>query len=143
MSRPVAPGEPGRDLEVVVVDDDRDWVLLMELALMFEGFRVTRAYSGEEALAIIETAEPDAIVLDIVLPGVDGWEVLRRLAGSDRTAGIPVVVVSGRGGGDASARVAELGGRAYLSKPCQTSALAGTVRSVCRNHPKTQGRGTG
>ena len=143
MSGPIAPGAPGREPAILVVDDDRDWVLLMELALMFDGFRVTHAYSGEEALAMIDTTEPDAIILDITLPGVDGWEVLRRLTASGRSARIPVVVVSGRSGGDAYARVAELGGRAYLSKPCQTSALVGTVRSACRKRPETPQWGAG
>jgi DNA-binding response OmpR family regulator len=66
---------------------------------------------------LIDKEKPDAILLDIALPGIDGWELLRRLAESDRAARIPVVVVSGRPGREATARVAELGGHAYLPKP--------------------------
>jgi two-component system OmpR family response regulator len=119
-------GEP----EVLLVDDDRDWVLVMELALMFAGFRVAHAYSGEDALALIERGEPDAIVLDIALPDIDGWGVLRRLAATSLILRIPVVVVSGRAGGDTRDRVTELGGRAFLAKPCRTADLANTVRSL-------------
>jgi DNA-binding response OmpR family regulator len=120
--------------EVLVVDDDRDWGFFVGLALEFEGFRVLHAFSGEEALAMIDEGEPDAIVLDIGLPGVDGWEVLRRLADRDRSARIPVIVVSGRADG-AAAWDAKPGGRAYLPKPCHAAVLARTIRSLCRNGP--------
>jgi len=89
MTGPEGRGSLEREPEVMVVDDDRDWGFLVELALGFEGFRVVHAYSGDEALAMFEEGEPDVIVLDIGLPGIDGWEVLRRLTGRDRSGEIP------------------------------------------------------
>jgi DNA-binding response OmpR family regulator len=124
-----------RDKEVLVVDDDGDWAFLIELALGFEGFRVTRAWTGEEALAMVDSGEPDAIVLDIGLPGVDGWEVLRRLAAGGRAQQIPVVVVSGGSDDDNGCHEAELEGRVVLPKPCRPKVVARTVRSLCTKGP--------
>jgi DNA-binding response OmpR family regulator len=143
VNNPVAPDGPGGEPEILLVDDDRDWVLLMELALMFEGFRVAHSYSGEEALAVIERGEPDAIVLDVALPDIDGWRLLERLAATGLTSRIPVVVVSGWAGGDAGARVAKLGGRAFLAKPCRAADLGNTVRSVFRQARGTPPSGAG
>lgn len=132
MSDPAPPDAPGSEPTILVVDDDRDWVLLMELALMYDGFRVAHAFTGEDALSLLEQRRPDAVVLDISLPGIDGWGVLQRLAGGEGVPRVPVVVVSGQAGDDAAAKVAELGGRAYLPKPCRPLVLTRTVRSVCR-----------
>ena len=143
MSGRAAPGVPPGAPEVLVVDDDRDWAFLVELALGFEGFRVVHASSGDEALAMLKEGEPDAIVLDIGLPDIDGWEVLRRLTGRDRSAEIPVLVTSGWAGGAAVARVAELGGHAYLPKPCHLAELARAVRSLCGMGPEAPSGGPG
>lgn len=125
----------GAGPRVLVVDDDPDWVLFVDLTLTLEGFQVVPAGSGEDALVMIGECEPDAIVLDIALPGIDGWEVLRRLSGSDRVPRIPVVVVSGRTAGDARRRVAERGGHSYLPKPCPAALLVRAVRSACSSPP--------
>jgi DNA-binding response OmpR family regulator len=130
------PGAQRTAPRILVVDDDRDWVVLVELALTFEGFEVISAASGEEALVHINKEEPDAILLDIALPGIDGWELLQRLAESGRATRIPVVVVSGRAGRDATTRVAELGGHGYVPKPCHTSMLVRAVRKACRIPPQ-------
>lgn len=137
MSRSSAADGSRTGPRVLVVDDDPDWVLFVDLTLTLAGFQVVSAGSGEEALELIGECEPDAIVLDIGLPGMDGWEVLRRLSGCGQTPRIPVVVVSGRTAGDARQRVAERGGHSYLPKPCRADLLVRAVRSACSTPPNS------
>ena len=120
---------------VLVVDDDADWALFAELALTLEGFDVLSARGGHEALSLAAKAEPDVVVLDLMLADLDGWEVLRRLCGDGPPPRIPVVVVSGEVEDDVSRRVAEYGGHAFLAKPCRADTLARVVRSASAISP--------
>ncbi len=114
---------------VLVVDDFDDARELYCLALETAGFRAVEAESGALALERAAQAPPDAIVLDISMPGMDGWEVVRSLRASERTRNIPVVVLTGSG---VRGRVnaGEPGCAAYLMKPCTPQQLIEVVTSV-------------
>ncbi|HSZ11355.1 MAG TPA: response regulator, partial [Rhizomicrobium sp.] len=77
---------------VLVVDDILSNVKLLEAKLTAEYFEVVTAYSGMEALGKIETAEPDIVLLDVMMPGMDGFEVCRRIKRNPKTAHVPVVM---------------------------------------------------
>ena len=135
---PISP-EPNSESGVVpsgsvlVVDDDDETRLLVMGALAMGQVRCTEASSGEEAIERV-TAHPDGIdviVLDVVLPGIDGVEVLRRLKDSPATAHIPVIMVTGTATGDRDVvNGVDLGASDYLAKPCSPSVLLAKVRSL-------------
>ena len=82
---------------VLVVDDEEDIQELVRYNLEKEGYGAICAGSGEEALAEVKKHEPDLVVLDLMLPGIDGFEVCRRLKGEAKTARIPIVMLTAKG----------------------------------------------
>jgi CheY-like chemotaxis protein len=95
VAAPVASpvGAPGASL-VLVIDDDSAARDVMQRMLSREGFRVATAAGGEEGLDLARSLHPDAITLDVLMPGLDGWAVLTALKGDAATAGIPVVMLT-------------------------------------------------
>jgi signal transduction histidine kinase/DNA-binding response OmpR family regulator len=116
--------EDGRPA-VLVVEDDRSSRELMTVLLEGQGLRVVGVGTGEAALAYVAGARPAAVVLDIRLPGIDGWEVLSRLKGDPETSPVPVIVVSIL---DEPGRGFALGADDYLLKPVDRDLLAATLR---------------
>jgi signal transduction histidine kinase/ActR/RegA family two-component response regulator len=121
-----APTSDDADLPVVVVvDDDRASLDLMAAYLDGLGVRVVLARDGREGLELIRTLTPAAVILDIRLPGLDGWEVLGRVRDDERTRTVPVVVVSIL---DERSRGISLGASDYLIKPVGREELVGALR---------------
>lgn len=127
--RPVAPGPfvPRTGGAVLLVDDDRASLELMAAHLEGVAPHLLRAHDGLMALELARTAAPSAVVLDILLPGLDGWQVLARLREDPLTAGIPVIVASVV---DDRVRGSELGAAAYLVKPLGRDELIAALRAV-------------
>lgn len=115
---------------VLVVEDEADLLFTIALALEFDGYRVLRAASGEEALRTLDEQEPDAVLLDIRLPGIDGWEVLSRLRQHPRFSRIPVVLLSAQVDSVTATRARDLGCQAYLAKPFSAGELRRVLESV-------------
>jgi two-component system OmpR family response regulator len=115
---------------VLVVDDEPNIRDLVEVALKFHGCAVTTAATGAQALRQAEAARPDLIVLDVVLPDVDGFEVCRRL----RAAGneVPVIFLTARDTSSDTVTGLALGGDDYVTKPFSVEALVARVRAVLR-----------
>jgi GAF domain-containing protein/CheY-like chemotaxis protein len=133
VAAPVASpvGEPGAGL-VLVIDDDAAARDVMQRVLAREGFRVAAAASGEEGLALARTLQPDAITLDVLMPGLDGWAVLTALKADATTMAIPVVMLTmldDRGLGFA------LGATEYLTKPVDRERLLAVLRPERRDLP--------
>lgn len=102
---------------VLVCDDDQLLLDLLEFRLGARGFRVTIAQNGEEALLRIEEELPDAIILDTMMPVIDGNEVLRRIRGDARTAHVPVIMLTARQKERDIVGALTLGADDYLVKP--------------------------
>ena len=95
-----------------------------------DGFSVLEAKDGAEALAAIRRQRPSLVLLDVMMPGVDGWSVAARLAADEKARDIPVVFLSARAADEDRLRAQELGAVGYVVKPFDPLELAGTVRDV-------------
>ena len=112
---------------VLVVDDEAINITL--LAQVLKGrYKVKVAKQGERALAICHSAPPDLILLDVMMPGIDGFEVCRRLKADASTHDIPVVFVTGKADADEQAQGMALGAADYLAKPVDAAAVLACVR---------------
>jgi DNA-binding response OmpR family regulator len=121
---------------ILVVDDEPAIVTVVQDRLTREGFVVRAVASGEEALADVERNPPDLVVLDVMLPGIDGFEVLRRL----RTAGtnVPVVVLTAKDEDIDKIVGLELGADDYLVKPFNPRELSARIRAVLRRQSELE-----
>ncbi len=120
---------------IVVIEDERNIRDLIRVALEADGYRVLSAVDGVEGLTIIQQRLPDLVVLDLMLPKVDGWEVARSLR---KSFDVPIIIVSARR--DEIDRVAglELGADAYVVKPFSPRELVARVGAVLRRSRSTQ-----
>lgn len=113
---------------MLLVDDEKVILRMLEVNFRAAGFRVETAATGALALELAGAARPDAMVLDLGLPDLDGWEVVKRLREVDGLATVPVVVLSGVDRNDARARGYASSVEAYLTKPVEPDELVETVR---------------
>jgi len=114
---------------ILVVDDEIGALTLIGIMLERGGFEVLKAKDAEQALSVLELETPDLIILDVMMPGMDGWEVTRHLR---RSTTLPIIILSAKG--ETSDRVygLDLGADDYLAKPFEPSELLARVRSVLR-----------
>jgi CheY-like chemotaxis protein len=115
---------------VLVVDDFLDAREMYAEYFSFAGFRVAQASDGAEAVAKAFELIPDVVLMDLSLPGMDGWEATRRLKADPRTMHIPVIAVTGHALTGFSESAAEAGCDAFVTKPCLPDALVAEVRRV-------------
>jgi two-component system alkaline phosphatase synthesis response regulator PhoP len=122
--------------KVLVVDDDVKTVELVKLYLNRDGYRVITAYDGVEALRLAREGHPDLIVLDLMLPGIDGLEICRTLrAESD----VPIIMLTAMTTDDDRLTGLDLGADDYVTKPFSPRELAARVRAVLRRLPGERG----
>ncbi|MFF2480694.1 response regulator transcription factor [Paenibacillus sp. NPDC058071] len=117
-------------MHIMVVDDDEKITSLLRRSLAFEGYEVTTAGNGMEGLKLLLTAEPDLLILDVMMPQVDGWEVCRRVREGGST--VPILMLTAKD--DISDRVKGLdaGADDYLVKPFALEELLARVRALLR-----------
>ncbi len=117
---------------ILVVEDETDIRNLITYNLEKEGYRVLTAATGEAGLRLAGDRKPDLVLLDLMLPGVDGLDVCKQLKAGERTSGIPIIMVSARGEESDIVVGLELGADDYVSKPFSPRILLARVRSVLR-----------
>ena len=115
---------------ILVVDDYQDAREMYAEYLQFSGFRVAEARNGNEAVAQAFSLRPDLILMDLSLPGMDGWEATRLLKGDDRTKHIPVVALTGHALAGASEGAKKAGCDSFVTKPCLPDDLVVEVRRM-------------
>ena len=130
--RALSPLGEGMTYNVLVVDDDPDILSLMEKALSFHGYQVSTASGGREALAQVQESLPDLILLDLRMPDVDGYEVIRRLKGNDATHSIPIIVITASSVDKEQdkVRVLGMGAAQYITKPLSIEMLIREIKKA-------------
>ncbi len=117
---------------ILVVDDEEDIVELVRVSLEREGYTVLSADCGEQALSMARAQTPDLVVLDIMMPGIDGLEVTRAMKGDDRTKAVAIIMLSAKGEESDIISGLELGADDYVTKPFSPKILIARIRSVLR-----------
>ncbi|MFO7460322.1 MAG: response regulator [Desulfatiglandales bacterium] len=118
--------------KLLVVDDEEDILELLRFNLSGEGFQVICAATGEEALEKVRSELPDLVLLDLMLPGIDGLEVARRLKSHPGTREIPVVMLTAKGEEGDIVKGLEMGADDYITKPFSRKVLGARIRAVLR-----------
>jgi excisionase family DNA binding protein len=125
------PGASDRQGPLILLVDDDDRVReLVRVNLEFEGYSVREAASAEEGLTAVEDAPPDLILLDVMMPGVDGWEMLRRVQERHGTGAIPVVMFSGKVDEETLAEATARGARGFVGKPFDLQQLIDQTKQI-------------
>jgi len=129
-------------IRVLVVDDDPIILRLLQLNLELEGHEVETAADGREALDRVNALEPDLILLDVMMPEIDGFRVCEELRAHDRTRDIPVVFLSAKAQASDIERGTAVGGDAYVTKPFDPQELVELIeRLVADRRATTSGEG--
>ena len=126
----IVESENGGRLRVLVVDDEPNILDVISMALRYEQFDVETAPNGRDALAAVREFRPHVILLDIMLPDMEGFEVARRL-GADR-AGIPIIFLTARDTTEDKVRGLTMGGDDYVTKPFSLEELVARIRAILR-----------
>jgi two-component system alkaline phosphatase synthesis response regulator PhoP len=119
-----------RPTRILVADDDPSILRLLQLNFELEGFEVLTAPDGEEALAKALSSSPDIVVLDVMMPGLDGWEVCRRLKEDETMRDVPVILLTALGQEAERRHGLEIGAAEYLQKPFDPDRLVSVVKST-------------
>ena len=117
---------------ILVVDDEKDIVELLQYNLEKEGHKVSSAFSGEECLEYIKTKFPDLILLDLMLPEIDGLDICKILKSNSRTSNIPIIMLTAKGEETDIVLGLELGADDYITKPFKIRELLARVKVVLR-----------
>ncbi len=124
--------------QILVIEDEQDILELILYNLTQNGFRVVGTPSGEDGLEQARRTPPALIILDIMLPGVDGLEVCRTLKNDDRTRSIPIIMVTAKGEETDIVTGLELGAEDYITKPFSPKVLVARVRTILRRVQKRE-----
>jgi len=113
---------------ILVVDDEQELIKAVQIRLEHAGYEVLTAYGGQEALDRVSKERPDLILLDIMMPGIDGFEVLRRLKNKPETSLIPIIMLTAKGETGSLIKAGDLGTTDYIIKPFDTEELLDLVK---------------
>jgi two-component system, cell cycle response regulator len=124
-----ASDEPGK---ILVVDDNADNIEIIATRLRFRGYEIIEASDGQQALAAVERDPPDLILLDVMLPDIDGYEISRRIKGNPELPFTPIILVTARDSTQDKVAGLDAGADDYLTKPINFPELEARVRSMLR-----------
>jgi phosphate regulon transcriptional regulator PhoB len=120
------------DKTILVVDDEKDIVELVAYNLVREGYRVAKAYDGHQALQYIRENKPDLVILDLMLPGISGFEICRMIRKKPDTEGLPIIMLTAKTDSVDKIMGLEIGADDYMTKPFDVRELLARVRAVLR-----------
>lgn len=121
--------------KVVVIEDEPDIFEVIEYNLQREGYRVCGAVDGEQGLQLVRREAPDVVLLDLMLPGLDGLEVCRQLKGDTVTRSVPIIMVTAKGEESDVVLGLGLGADDYVAKPFSPKELVARIKAVLRRAP--------
>ncbi len=125
------------DKNILVVDDERDIAELVAYNLVREGYQVTKAYDGHQALQYIRENRPDLVILDLMLPGINGFEICRQIRKNPETERLPIIMLTAKTDSVDKITGLEIGADDYLTKPFNVRELVARVRAVLRRWEQT------
>lgn len=126
-------------LRIAVIDDDPDMVKVIRVMLRVEGIDVLEAFSGFKGYSMVKRELPDAVLLDIMMPDIDGFEVMRKLKLDPQTRKIPIIFVSAKTGLQHIQKGLSLGAQGYITKPFKPVELVEKVRAVLAEADRADG----
>jgi excisionase family DNA binding protein len=126
------PGRPARGPLILIVDDDPGLRGFVRAALEYDGYAVREAANAEEGLEALDEEPPDLILLDVMMPKVDGWEMLRRVQERHGVGSIPVLMFSGKVDERAAADAASRGAHGFIGKPFDPQQLIESAKQMLR-----------
>ncbi len=115
---------------ILIVEDEEDVAQVMRYNLQKAGYRTIVAEDGEQALSAVRYGDPDLVLLDLMLPGMDGWEVCRILRGSEQAATTPVIMVTAVANEESRVLSLRAGADDFLAKPFSVDALITRIRRI-------------
>ncbi|MBN2078025.1 MAG: response regulator transcription factor [Spirochaetes bacterium] len=123
---------------VFVIDDEQDIREIVRINLVDEGYLVNAYPTGEDAMKALASIVPDLIILDIMMPGMDGYEFCRRIRSADATSGIPIIFLSAKSDEIDKVLGLELGGDDYMTKPFSVKELKSRVKAMLRRAARAE-----
>jgi twitching motility two-component system response regulator PilG len=115
--------------EILVVEDEESLLKLQSILLISQGYTVNGVANGQDALARIASYKPDLVLLDIMLPGLNGFEICQRIKSNEATRHIPVIMVTAKKSSEDMAKAEQAGADSYITKPFQAAVYMKTVKS--------------
>jgi two-component system phosphate regulon response regulator PhoB len=127
--------------KILIVEDDRDIVEMITYNLRADGYEVLSAFTGKDGITLARRERPDLIILDIMLPVMDGFEVCRILKSTEATACVPIIILSAKSQETDKIVGLELGADDYVTKPFSPRELIARIKAVLRRNQERQPRG--
>jgi len=124
--------------KILAVDDEEDLLELVRYTLTREGYDVTCVETGEDCIRQARQRQPDLILLDLMLPGIDGLDVCKALKGEDKTRAIPIVMLTAKGDDADIVTGLELGADDYITKPFSAKVLAARIKAILRRRDEAE-----
>ncbi|HOK56769.1 MAG TPA: response regulator [bacterium] len=116
--------------KILIIEDDPEERLILSRELKRIGYIVYEAATGEEGLKIFKEDKPDLVILDVVLPGIDGWEVLKRIKKGPLSRKVPVMMLTGKSENEDKIKGYEIGADYYVTKPYNVNKLLPVIKSL-------------
>jgi DNA-binding response OmpR family regulator len=117
-------------MKILVVEDDPDARKVLSLILKLDGFEVTTASGGAEAIQMLQADVPDLLLLDVMMPHMDGYEVCHQVRSNPATSSVAVIMLSGKADPESVRRGLEAGANDFLAKPIKPSSLTKHIRAI-------------
>lgn len=122
-------------VEVLLIDDDPDLAVMLRTLLRGQDFQIFAEYNGEDGIETCKAERPDVVILDLLMPGLDGWEVCEKIR---EFSDVPILILSALGSPGSVARALDAGADDYLIKPVHASLLASRLRTLVRRRLQVQ-----